>query len=179
MKDLDQNLPTSALSDSSVQALTDKEKITHIAHHFRQIIGLLGLDEEAGGLRETPRRVAKMYVEEIFSGLNPENKPNYKLFDNSQHYHGILLQQNISFFSSCEHHFVPIQGLAHVAYIPKDKIIGLSKINRLVQYFARRPQVQERLTEEIAQEMRQVLDTQDVAVMIVCQAFLCLCPRRE
>ena len=107
-----------------------------------------------------------MYVKEIFSGLNPKNKPAVALFDNKYKYNQMLVEKDITFFSNCEHHFVPIYGKAHVAYISDGKVIGLSKLNRIVQYFAQRPQVQERLTVQIAKEMQEILGTQDVAVLI-------------
>jgi GTP cyclohydrolase I len=107
-----------------------------------------------------------MYVQEIFSGLSPENKPDIKLFENKYHYQEMLVEKNITFFSNCEHHFVPIMGKAHIAYISNGKVIGLSKLNRIVQYFAKRPQVQERLTIQIANELKNVLGTEDVAVLI-------------
>ncbi|HMS53532.1 MAG: GTP cyclohydrolase I FolE [Sphingobacteriales bacterium] len=147
--------------------LTDDEKIAQIELHFKAIMEILGLDLNDDSLCGTPYRVAKMYVKEFFQGLHPENKPSVTLFENTYNYKEILIERNISFHSNCEHHFVPITGKAHVAYIPKDKIIGLSKINRLVQYYARRPQVQERLTLQIANEMLQTLQTPDVAVLLV------------
>ena len=130
--------------------LSNQEKKTAIAEHFEQIMNLLGLDLSDDSLKGTPQRVAKMYVEEIFSGLNPENKPSIALFENKYAYNEMLVEKNITFFSNCEHHFVPIIGKAHVAYISSGKVIGLSKLNRIVQYYAKRPQVQERLTNQIA-----------------------------
>ncbi len=129
-------------------------------------MNILGLDLTDDSLKGTPHRVAKMYVEEIFSGLNPANKPSMSLFDNKYHYKQMLTEKNISFNSNCEHHFVPIIGKAHVAYISSGKVIGISKLNRIVQYYAARPQVQERLTMQIAAELKKVLDTDDVAVVI-------------
>jgi GTP cyclohydrolase I len=117
-------------------------------------------------LNGTPKRVAKMYVQEIFSGLNPENKPKIALFENKYKYKEMLVEKDITFYSNCEHHFVPIIGKAHVAYISNGSVIGLSKINRIVQYFAKRPQVQERLTVQIADELKRALGTEDVAVVI-------------
>jgi len=117
-------------------------------------------------LSGTPQRVAKMYVKEIFSGLNPENKPDVKLFENKYRYQEMLVEKDITFFSNCEHHFVPIIGKAHVGYISSGKVIGLSKINRIVQYYAKRPQVQERLTMQIGQELTRLLETEDIAVLI-------------
>jgi GTP cyclohydrolase I len=146
--------------------LSDEEKIAKIEKHFRAIMEILGLDLSDDSLSGTPQRVAKMYVKEIFSGLNPANMPNIKLFDNKYKYNEMLVEKDISFYSNCEHHFVPIIGRAHIAYISNGKVIGLSKINRIVQHFAKRPQVQERLTVQIANELKKILDTNDVAVMI-------------
>ena len=146
--------------------LSDEEKIDQITHHFGQIMDILGLDRTDDSLQGTPRRVAKMYVKEIFSGLNPANFPDIKLFDNKYKYQQMLVEKNILFYSNFEHHFVPIIGKAHVAYISSGKVIGLSKINRIVQHFAKRPQVQERLTVQIADALRKALETDDVAVVI-------------
>jgi len=147
-------------------ALDSESKIELIANHFEEIMHILGLDLEDDSLKDTPKRVAKMYVNEIFSGLNPENKPSITLFDNKYNYEEMLVEKNIKVHSYCEHHFVPIIGKAHVAYISNGKVIGLSKINRLVDYFSRRPQVQERLTVQIAEELKKALQTEDVAVAI-------------
>ncbi len=146
--------------------MSDEEKIEKIATHFAEIMDILGLDRKDDSLSGTPRRVAKMYVKEIFSGLNPENFPDIKLFDNKYNYDQMLVEKNIVFYSNCEHHFVPIIGKAHVAYISSGKVIGLSKINRIVQHFAKRPQVQERLTMQISNAMKRALETEDVAVLI-------------
>ena len=146
--------------------LSDEDKIEQIAVHFGQIMDILGLDRTDDSLQGTPRRVAKMYVKEIFSGLNPANYPDIKLFENKYKYQQMLVEKNILFYSNCEHHFVPIIGKAHVAYISSGKVIGLSKINRIVQHFAKRPQVQERLTVQIAEALRKALETDDVAVVI-------------
>ncbi len=146
--------------------MSDAEKIDTIAYHFREIMNTLGLDLTDDSLRGTPRRVAKMYVKEIFSGLNPANKPDIALFDNKYGYGEMLVEKDITLFSNCEHHFVPIYGRAHVAYISGGKVIGLSKLNRIVQYFAQRPQVQERLTMQIGRELQRILGTEDVAVVI-------------
>ena len=127
-------------------------------------------------LMGTPYRVAKMYVEEIFHGLNPENKPKIALFENKYQYNEMLVEKNITFYSNCEHHFVPIIGKAHIAYISSGKVIGLSKINRIVDYFARRPQVQERLTNQIGNELKDILETEDVAVVIDAK-HLCVSSR--
>lgn len=145
---------------------SDEEKIRIISGHFRQIMITLGLDLSDDSLNGTPGRVAKMYVKEIFSGLNPKNKPDIALFDNKYRYSQMLVEKNIILYSNCEHHFVPIIGKAHVAYISSGKVIGLSKLNRIVQYYAQRPQVQERLTLQIANELKAILNTEDVAVVI-------------
>ena len=151
--------------------LSPETKIQRIEEHFREIMHTLGLDLQDDSLQGTPRRVAKMLVSEIFSGLNPEKKPEIRLFQNTYRYQNILLEKNISFGSFCEHHFLPIIGEAHVAYIPKNGVIGLSKINRIVDYYARRPQVQERLTRQIAEELEQALGTPDVAVLLDAKHF--------
>lgn len=145
---------------------SDEEKMANIARHFEQIMLEMGLDLTDDSLKGTPARVAKMYIQEIFSGLNPKNKPRVALFDNKYKYKEMLVEKHITVQSFCEHHFVPIIGEAHVAYISGGKVIGLSKINRIVQYFAKRPQVQERLTVQIANELKAMLETEDVAVII-------------
>ena len=146
--------------------LSDEEKIAQIEEKFRDIMNIMGLDLTDDSLQGTPHRVAKMYIKEIFSGLNPANKPAVKLFENKYQYKEMLVERNITFYSNCEHHFVPIIGKAHVAYISNGKVIGLSKLNRIVQFFAKRPQVQERLTIQIAEELKRVMETEDVAVLI-------------
>lgn len=146
--------------------MDDELKIELIQKHFKEIMQILGLDLNDDSLKGTPQRVAKMFVKEIFSGLNPANRPAVRLFENKYNYNQMLVERNISVYSNCEHHFVPIIGKAHVAYISSGKVIGLSKINRIVEHFARRPQVQERLTVQIANELREVLQTDDVAVVI-------------
>ena len=146
--------------------LSDEEKMIKIEHHFKEIMETLGLDLTDDSLSGTPHRVAKMYVKEIFNGLNPKNFPAVKLFENKYKYNEMLVEKDISFHSNCEHHFVPIIGKAHVAYISNGKVIGLSKINRIVQYFAKRPQVQERLTIQIAETLKKVLETEDVAIVM-------------
>ncbi|MFC4210918.1 GTP cyclohydrolase I FolE [Pedobacter lithocola] len=146
--------------------MNDETKIDLISEHFTSILNILGLDLTDDSLKGTPKRIAKMYVKEIFSGLNPVNKPVATLFENNYRYNEMLVEKNISVFSNCEHHFVPITGKAHVAYISKGKVIGLSKLNRIVQYYSSRPQVQERLTIQIAEEIKRVMGTDDVAVMI-------------
>jgi GTP cyclohydrolase I len=137
---------------------------------------ILGLDLTDDSLRGTPKRVAKMYVKEIFNGLNPANKPKMALFENKYKYNEMLVEKNISFYSNCEHHFVPIMGKAHIAYISNGTVVGLSKLNRLVDYFAKRPQVQERLTMQIAKELQKDLGTEDVAVLIDAK-HLCVASR--
>ncbi|TAE37300.1 MAG: GTP cyclohydrolase I FolE [Sphingobacteriales bacterium] len=156
--------------------LDDALKIEMIEKHFKSIMEILGLDLTDDSLRGTPKRVAKMYVKEIFSGLNPANKPEAKLFDNKYQYKQMLVEKNITLYSNCEHHFVPIIGKAHIAYISNGKVIGLSKLNRIVQYYAQRPQVQERLTMQIANELKSILQTEDVAVVIDA-AHLCVSSR--
>lgn len=146
--------------------LDDDTKVEKIEKHFKEIMTILGLDLTDDSLKGTPRRVAKMYVKEVFSGLNPKNRPNARLFENKYNYDQMLVEKDITFYSHCEHHFVPIYGKAHVAYFSSGKVIGLSKINRIVQYFAKRPQVQERLTVQIGKEMERVIHTADVAVVL-------------
>jgi GTP cyclohydrolase I len=147
----------------------DDLKVELIAKHFKEIMHILGLDLEDDSLKGTPMRVAKMYVKEIFSGLNPENAPEIKLFENKYQYNEMLVERNIPFVSNCEHHFVPIVGKAHCAYISNGKVVGLSKINRIVEYYAKRPQVQERMTMQISKHLQEALGTEDVAVMIEAQ----------
>lgn len=168
------SVDTPMLSDAFDK--TDEEKINIIQQHFAAIMQTLGLDLADDSLRGTPKRVAKMYVQEIFRGLNPANKPNMALFSNKYKYNQMLVEKNISFYSNCEHHFVPITGKAHIAYISSGKVIGLSKLNRLVQYFAKRPQVQERLTVQIGKELQQILQTKDIAVVIDAK-HLCVASR--
>jgi GTP cyclohydrolase I len=151
---------------SDAFALSDEEKIKKIEGHFREIMTVLGLDLTDDSLQGTPKRVAKMFVQEAFSGLNPANRPSTRLFENKYNYDQMLVEKDITFFSHCEHHFVPIYGKVHVAYFSSGKVIGLSKINRFVQYFAKRPQVQERLTVQIGKELERVLNTLDIAVVI-------------
>jgi GTP cyclohydrolase I len=146
--------------------MSDDEKMERISRHFRGIMETLGLDLTDDSLSGTPERVAKMYVKEIFSGLDPANKPKIALFENRYQYNQMLVEKDITFYSNCEHHFVPIYGKAHLAYISAGKVIGLSKLNRIVQYYAKRPQVQERFTMQIAKELQEVLGTEDVAVVI-------------
>lgn len=155
---------------------SDDEKIERIQHHFGKIMEELGLDLEDDSLSGTPYRVAKMYVKELFYGLDPKNKPKLSVFKNKYGYRKMLVEQNITLDSSCEHHFLPITGHAHIAYIPKDKVIGLSKINRLVDYYAHRPQVQERLSIQILRDLQDILETDDVIVMISAK-HLCVSSR--
>jgi GTP cyclohydrolase I len=156
--------------------ISDEEKIKKIQFHFAEIMETLGLDLKDDSLKGTPERVAKMYVKEIFSGLDPANKPKAMLFNNKYQYNQMLVEKDITFYSNCEHHFVPIFGKAHVAYISSGKVIGLSKLNRIVQYFSKRPQVQERLTIQIAKELQSVLNTEDVAIIIDAK-HLCVSSR--
>jgi GTP cyclohydrolase I len=156
--------------------LSDTAKKERIAELFSEIMDVMGLDLTDDSLQGTPKRVAKMYIDEIFSGLNPANKPKVALFDNKYQYNQMLVEKNITFYSNCEHHFVPIMGKAHVAYISSGKVIGLSKLNRIVQYYAKRPQVQERLTNQIAEELKAILHTEDVAVIIDAK-HLCVSSR--
>ena len=155
---------------------SEDEKIAAIEERFAEIMDILGLDLTDDSLRGTPKRVAKMYVKEIFNGLNPANKPKMALFENKYKYNEMLVEKNISFYSNCEHHFVPIMGKAHIAYISNGSVVGLSKLNRLVDYFAKRPQVQERLTMQIAKELQKDLGTDDVAVLIDAK-HLCVASR--
>lgn len=155
---------------------SDDEKIKNIQHHFKKIMHELGLDLSDDSLSGTPYRVAKMYVKELFYGLNPANKPKLSIFENKYGYKKMLVEQNITIDSACEHHFLPIVGFAHVAYIPKDKVIGLSKINRLVDYYSRRPQVQERLVLQILNDLQNVLDTKDVIISVTAK-HLCVSSR--
>lgn len=156
--------------------MSDDEKIRIIEKHFRVIMETLGLDLTDDSLQGSPRRVAKMYVKEVFSGLNPDNMPHARLFENKYKYDQMLVEKEITFYSHCEHHFVPIYGKAHVAYISTGKVIGLSKINRIVQYYAKRPQVQERLTVQIAEELKRALDTEHVGV-VMDATHLCVASR--
>jgi GTP cyclohydrolase I len=156
--------------------LSDIEKKERISGLFAQIMDLMGLDLTDDSLKGTPNRVAKMYIDEIFSGLNPLNKPKIALFDNKYKYNQMLVEKNITFYSNCEHHFVPIIGKAHIAYVSSGKVIGISKLNRIVQYYAKRPQVQERLTNQIAIELKSILNTEDIAVIIDAK-HLCVSSR--
>jgi GTP cyclohydrolase I len=146
--------------------LSPEEKIEIITSHFREILHTLGMDLNDESIKDTPRRVAKMYVNETFKGLIPENEPAVTQFANDYRYSQMLVERNITVFSTCEHHLVPIHGKAHVAYYSSGKVIGLSKLNRLVDFYSRRPQVQGRLTIQIAEALKKALNTNDVAVVI-------------
>ncbi|MFA9187434.1 GTP cyclohydrolase I FolE [Flavobacterium magnesitis] len=159
------SVETPLRSDAFVK--TDDEKIEAISFHYQKIMEELGLDLTDDSLSGTPYRVAKMYVKELFSGLDPKNKPKISVFDNKYEYNKMLVESNITFNSSCEHHFLPIVGKAHIGYISSGKVIGLSKMNRIVQYFGRRPQVQERMTMQIFNELKTALQTDDVIVVVV------------
>lgn len=156
-----------------INAMADEEKIEYIAERFRDIMEVLGLDLEDDSLCRTPYRVAKMYVKEIFSGLNIENFPEITFMEDHYHKDGKsnIVFVKVHFTSFCEHHFVPMMGYAYVAYLPNGKLIGLSKISRIVKFFAKRPQVQERLTAQIADSLSTVLETEDIAVSITAQHF--------
>ena len=146
--------------------LTDEQKIDSIKKDVESILTTLGMDLNDDSLKGTPNRVAKMFVKEIFGGLNPSKKPSASTFKNNYKYGEMLVEKNITVYSTCEHHLLPIVGRAHVAYISKGTVVGLSKMNRIVDYFAKRPQVQERLTMQIVQELQRVLNTEDVACVI-------------
>jgi GTP cyclohydrolase I len=163
-------LSTLSLEVDTIE-LSERDKINDITYHFGKIMETLGLDLDDDSLKDTPSRVAKMYVKEIFEGLNPNAFPAISLFENKYQYTEMLLEKDIQVYSCCEHHFIPFVGKAHVAYFPGEKVIGLSKLNRIVKYFARRPQVQERLTMEIADSLKKILETEDVAVMIEAKHF--------
>lgn len=147
-------------------AMDDETKMELIAKHFKDIMHVLGLDLTDDSLNGTPKRVAKMYVKELFSGLNPDNMPALTLFKNEYKYGEMLVERNIKFYSNCEHHFVPIVGFAHIAYISSGKVIGLSKLHRIVNYYGRRPQVQERMTMQIGNALKEALETEDVAIVM-------------
>ncbi|MFZ4678786.1 MAG: GTP cyclohydrolase I FolE [Flavobacterium sp.] len=155
---------------------TDQQKMSTIEKHFHIIMEEMGLDMTDDSLKGTSHRVAKMFIQEIFSGLNPANKPKISVFENSYHYDKMLVEANISFNSTCEHHFLPIIGKAHIGYVSSGKVIGLSKLNRIVDYYSRRPQVQERLIMQIFNELKSVLDTQDVIVVMEAK-HLCVSSR--
>lgn len=146
--------------------LSDEDKIERITKSVRDILETLGMDLTDDSLKGTPKRVAKAYVNELFSGLNPLNKPSSSTFENKYQYGEMLVEKNITLYSTCEHHLLPIVGKAHVAYVSSGRVVGLSKMNRIVEYYANRPQVQERLTMQVVQELQQILNTQDVACII-------------
>ena len=146
-------------------SIDDETKIQLIKDKFEDILNIIGLDLEDDSLKETPHRIAKMYINEIFSGLNPKNRPKIALFKNKYDYHSSLIELNIPFTSFCEHHFVPIIGKANIAYVPNDYVIGLSKLHRLTDYYAKRPQVQERLTQQILEDLTNSLQTKSVGVV--------------
>ncbi|MFL2585398.1 MAG: GTP cyclohydrolase I FolE [Parvicellaceae bacterium] len=156
--------------------LSNSKKTALIAEHFKSIMELLELDMTDNSLKDTPMRVAKMYVEELFEGLNPANKPVITNFENSFNYKGMILEKNINLYSICEHHFVPIIGKVHIAYFAKDKVIGLSKLNRIVHYLSKRPQVQEKLTVQIIDYLKKELETDDVACVVEAK-HLCVSMR--
>lgn len=155
---------------------SDSEKMANIERYFYGIMEELGLDLADDSLRGTPYRVAKMYVKELFHGLNPKNKPSLSVFENKYQYNKMLVETDITFSSACEHHFLPMVGKAHVGYISSGKVIGLSKINRVVEYYSRRPQVQERMTLQIFSELKEALDTEDVIVVVEAE-HLCVSTR--
>jgi len=161
---------------ADINKLSDDQKIKQIESKIKDILDILGLDLTDDSLKGTPKRVAKMYVKEIFKGLNRDNLPQLSSFDNKYKYGEMLVERDISVFSTCEHHFLPIIGKAHVAYISNGKVLGLSKINRIVDYFARRPQVQERLTVQIVKAMQEALGSEDVACVIDAK-HMCLVSR--
>ncbi|WKL48949.1 GTP cyclohydrolase I FolE [Flavobacterium pectinovorum] len=161
---------------SDAFAKTDDQKIESISFHYQKIMEELGLDLTDDSLSGTPYRVAKMYVKELFSGLDPKNKPKISVFDNKYQYSKMLIERDITFNSSCEHHFLPIIGKAHIGYISSGKVIGLSKMNRIVEYYGRRPQVQERMTMQIFNELKTALQTDDVIVVVEAE-HLCVSTR--
>jgi len=164
----DNHIPSKAINPIRKDAfdLSDDQKIEAIKKDVESILLTLGMDLTDDSLKGTPNRVAKMFVKEIFGGLNPNKKPSSSTFENQYRYGEMLVEKNITLYSTCEHHLLPIIGRAHVAYISNGKVIGLSKMNRIVDYFAKRPQVQERLTMQIVQELQKVLNTDDVACVI-------------
>jgi GTP cyclohydrolase I len=155
---------------------SEEQKMEAIEKHFHFIMEEMGLDMTDDSLKGTPHRVAKMFIQEIFSGLDPKNKPKISVFDNSYNYDKMLVEANISFNSTCEHHFLPIVGKAHIGYVSSGKVIGLSKLNRIVDYYSRRPQVQERLIMQIFNELKTVLETDNVIVVMEAK-HLCVSSR--
>ena len=174
----DNHQMTSAETPLRVDAFqkSDKDKMASIENHFFHIMEEIGLDMTDDSLKGTPHRVAKMFIQEIFSGLNPVNKPKISVFDNSYNYDKMLVEADISFNSTCEHHFLPIIGKAHIGYVSSGKVIGLSKLNRIVDYYSRRPQVQERLIMQIFNELKSALETEDVIVVMEAK-HLCVSSR--
>ncbi len=168
------NIETPLVADAFDKS--DEEKIEIIQEHFKGIMETLGLDLTDDSLVGTPYRFAKMYVKELFSGLDPKNRPSISVFDNKYQYNRMLIEKNITFNSACEHHFLPIIGKAHVGYISSGKVIGLSKINRIVEYYGRRPQVQERMTIQIFNELKEALDTDNIIVVVDAE-HLCVSTR--
>ena len=164
----DQHLSSSRVTPMRPDAfdLSNSEKILLIEEKMREILYVLGMDLTDDSLSGTPTRVAKMFVNEIFSGLHPNNKPKASSFENKYQYGEMLVEKNITLYSTCEHHLLPIVGKAHVAYISNGTVVGLSKMNRIVDYYAKRPQVQERLTLQIVEELQKVLNTKNVACVI-------------
>ena len=146
--------------------ISDEEKISKIEKNVKEILYTLGMDMTDDSLKGTPKRVAKAYVKELFGGLNPNNLPTSSTFENKYKYGEMLVEKNITVFSTCEHHLLPIYGKAHVAYFAKDEVVGLSKMNRIVDYYARRPQVQERLNIQVVRKLQEFLNTEDVACVI-------------
>ncbi|MFD1162091.1 GTP cyclohydrolase I FolE [Hwangdonia seohaensis] len=171
---------TEVLSSNSIQELhqntTYQEKLEAIEYHFGKIMETLGLNLDNPSLKDTPKRVAKMYINEIFRGLDENNFPKISFFENASGYREMVVVDNIAVHSYCEHHFVPFFGKAAVAYIPKDRVIGLSKINRIVQFYASKPQIQEKLTVEIGQKLKDLLKTDDLAIYIEAN-HLCIASR--
>ncbi len=146
--------------------LSEEEKIEKIKEHVAAILDILGMDLTDDSLKGTPKRVAKAYVKEIFGGLNPERRPSASTFENKYEYEEMLVEKNITLYSTCEHHLLPIIGKAHIAYISNGNVVGLSKMNRIVDYYAKRPQVQERLTLQVIEELQRILKTENVACII-------------
>lgn len=163
-------------TDKDIEDLSKQEKIEYIQFYFSKIMQVLELDLTDDTFKDTPRRVAEMYVNEIFRGLDPDEFPQMTAFDNGYAYDDMLIQKDITVYSCCAHHFVPIIGRAHVAYFPSDTVVGLSKLNRLVDYFARRPQVQEKLTVDISDALKKALGTEDIAILIEAD-HLCVSSR--
>lgn len=164
----DNHVSTSAITPLRDDAfeMSNEDKLASIQENIAQIMTTLGLDMTDDSLKGTPKRVAKMFVHETFAGLHPDNKPKVSVFDNNYKYGEMLVEKNITVYSTCEHHLLPIVGRAHVAYISNGTVVGLSKMNRIVDYYAKRPQVQERLTMQIVQELQRAMGTEDVACVI-------------